>query len=150
MIKIMQMTAFDVVEVAKLEQACFSSPWSEQSLLYAVNNANASYYVAKENKKIVGYGGLNYVIDQGYIGNIAVDKDYRRMGVGLSILKSLISFAEEKKLVSLSLEVRKSNKAAILMYEKCGFEYAGMRKDFYIWPTEDAIIMTKAFSKEGE
>ena|ERR1035437_4359139 len=148
MIKIVKMSVLDVPQIAELEQECFSSPWSESSLLYAVNDPNSAYFAAKDGEKTVGYGGINFVLDEGFIGNVAVKSDYRRKGVGLSIIESIISLAEEKKVSFISLEVRKSNTPAILLYEKCGFLDVGIRKDFYIWPTEDAVIMTQWFNEK--
>ena len=148
MFKISKMTALDVPQIALLEQQCFSSPWSEQSLLYTANNESSAYFVAKDGKNVIGYGGVNVVIDEGYIGNIAVNKEYRHKGVGLSIVNALNDYAVEKNMALITLEVRVSNTPAISLYEKCGFTNVGVRKNFYIWPTEDAIIMTKWFGEK--
>ena len=42
---------------------------------------------------------------------------------------------------------RASNQAAIALYEKHGFEQAGLRKGYYQKPREDAIIMTRTFAR---
>ena len=64
------------------------------------------------------------------------------MEIGKKLIKHLLDYSKNKNLSFLSLEVRKSNRIAIDLYEKTGFEIIGTRKDFYNFPKEDGIIMT--------
>jgi ribosomal-protein-alanine N-acetyltransferase len=57
------------------------------------------------------------------------------------MLEELITQAKARGISSLTLEVRKSNMSAIILYKKLGFTEAGIRKEFYTNPIEDAIIM---------
>ena len=41
--------------------------------------------------------------------------------------------------------MRQSNLSAQQLYEKSGFEVVGKRRNFYVNPTEDALIMTKTY-----
>ena len=99
----------------------------------------------EENGKVLGYAGLQMVLDEGYVPNIAVTKSARGRGIGKSLVGALISLAKDKGLAFISLEVRESNTPAISLYTKCGFKDFGKRKNFYQNPTEDAVIMTKEF-----
>ena len=92
---------------------------------------------------IAGYCGCYGVAGEGYIYNVAVGKNYRRQGIGFRLLQDLIEAAKSRGIESLTLEVRKSNLPAIKLYKKLGFVEAGIRKDFYTKPLEDAIIMWK-------
>ena len=58
----------------------------------------------------------------------------------------MVDAAKEKGLIGMTLEVRKSNEPAIKLYEQAGFNNAGVRKDFYVAPKEDAVIMWKEFA----
>lgn len=135
-----------VPDVAAIERECFSQPWSEDMLAEELYNDNASFIVAvADDGTVLGYAGLTVVLDEGYINNVAVRSQYRRMGVADALLGTFISFAEEH-LAFLTLEVRASNDKAISLYTKNGFVQEGRRRDYYKDPREDAIIMTRRFS----
>lgn len=143
------MTAEHIPQIAELERTCFSHPWSEELLLQELwNDASAVIVAEGENGTVLGYAGVNTVLDEGYINNVAVRSQYRRMGVADALLGTFIRFAEEH-LAFLTLEVRASNDKAISLYTKNGFVQEGRRKDYYKDPKEDAIIMTRRFSGEG-
>lgn len=130
--------------VAELEKMCFSQPWSEVSLREELDKITSKFLVAiNEDGQVIGYVGFNFVLDEGYITNIAVSENCRKCGVAKKMMREIVGFANGKELRFVSLEVRKSNVAAISLYEKMGFSQVGKRKNFYVAPIEDALIMTK-------
>ena len=132
-------------QIAELEKECFSQPWSEAALEEELYNPQASFIVAEDGEGgVLGYAGLQVVLDEGYIANIAVEDAARRHGVASALLDVYCRFGQEH-LAFLTLEVRESNKAAIGLYLKHGFEEVGRRKNYYHDPKEDAIIMTREF-----
>lgn len=135
------MTKNDAKELSELDKICFAVPWSEKSFREEAENNIARYFVAKEDGKIIGYGGFWCTVDEGQITNIAVLPQYRKRGIASRLLESII--AEAKEFERLVLEVRESNSAAIALYEKFEFKKVGMRKNFYHSPTENAIIMIR-------
>ena len=137
-----------IKEIARLEEICFSEPWSEEGILEAYR-LGTKFFAAEADKKLIGYIGIKAVIDEGYITNIAVFPRFRRRGVAKALLNKVFEFAKEKGLSFVSLEVRPSNTEAISLYEKTGFKEEGRRKNFYRLPLEDALIMTKRFSYEN-
>ena len=137
-----------IKEIARLEELCFSEPWSEEGILEAYR-LGTKFFAAEADKKLIGYIGIKAVIDEGYITNIAVFPEFRRRGVAKALLNKVFEFAKEKGLSFVSLEVRPSNTEAISLYEKTGFKEEGRRKNFYRLPLEDALIMTKRFSYEN-
>ncbi|SCI63209.1 ribosomal-protein-alanine N-acetyltransferase [uncultured Flavonifractor sp.] len=147
--RLLPMDRSTVPDVAAIERECFSQPWSEDMLAEELYNDNASFIVAvADDGTVLGYAGLTVVLDEGYINNVAVRSQYRRMGVADALLGTFINFAEDH-LAFLTLEVRASNDKAISLYTKNGFVQEGRRKDYYKDPKEDAIIMTRRFSGEG-
>jgi ribosomal-protein-alanine N-acetyltransferase len=131
---------------ARLEELCFSSPWSRESLsLLCREGAVGFAAVEYENGdvKVWAYGGMLTVLDEGQITNIATHPDARRRGLGEKVTGALLEYGEDHGLTLFSLEVRESNFAAIALYEKLGFKKAGIRKNFYKLPTENAVIMIK-------
>jgi len=149
--EIVPMDRSHIRQIAALERECFSQPWSEQLLEDALFDPQASFIVAEDGEEgnVLGYAGLHAVLDEGYIDNIAVIPDARRHGVASALLDVFCRFGAAK-LAFLTLEVRASNAAAIGLYEKYGFRQEGLRPDFYQKPKEDALIMTRFFTKEGE
>lgn len=136
-----------IKDIARLEDLCFSEPWSEEGILEAYR-LGTKFFIAENSKQLMGYIGIKAVIDEGYITNVAVYPQYRGIGVATALINKVFDFAKEKGLSFVSLEVRASNTAAVSLYEKTGFKEEGRRKDFYRLPREDALIMTKRFSYE--
>ncbi len=137
-----------ILRVAELEKMCFSQPWSAEALEESSLNGTR-FIVAQKSGDVAGYLGLNTVLDEGYITNIAVFPEYRRMGAAKLLLAAADEIATQEKLSFISLEVRVSNRAAVSLYKKCGYNTDGVRPGFYSLPNEDAIIMTKRFTDEN-
>ena len=146
-IQIVPMSADHLDEVAALEQICFSDPWSRNLLAEELDNALSAFLVALDGDgRVAGYAGLQVILDEGTITNIAVRPDCRRQGVAGKLLQVFLDFARGNRLAFLTLEVRASNYDAIALYGSRGFRSAGRRKNYYRQPQEDAIIMTKEFT----
>ena len=147
-VRVVPMTAEHLDEVAELERLCFSAPWSRNMLAEELENALSAMLVALDDAgRVAGYAGLQVILDEGYITNVAVRPDCRRQGVAGQILQVFLDFAQAQNLAFLTLEVRASNQAAILLYGSRGFRGMGRRKNYYEHPREDAIIMTKEFTR---
>ena len=142
--RVVEFTPEMAPEVANIERCCFSSPWSEQAIISSYE-FNTTFFVAYLDKQIIGYGGVQSIANEGYITNIAVLPEFRNIGVGKALFKRIIDFCTANQLSLLTLEVRKSNKTAIHLYETFGLRDVGIRKNFYTDPTEDAVIMTVNF-----
>jgi len=132
----------DEIAIAAIEEECFSLPWSSQGIIDALWEG-ARFLVFEEAGEILGYVGIRFVMDEGYIYNVAVKKDHRRRGIAQALLEKIDELAEELELSFVSLEVRESNTAAVSLYEKMGYGKDGIRPNFYEFPRENAIIMTK-------
>lgn len=150
-VRIVPMNGDHLDEVAELERICFSVPWSRNMLAEELDNLLSAFLVALDDSgRVVGYAGLQVVLDEGYITNVAVRPECRRMGVASQLLQVFLNFAKANKLAFLTLEVRASNYDAIALYGSRGFRSVGRRKNYYEHPKEDAIIMTLEFDYETE
>ena len=148
--KLTPMTIEHIPQIAALERACFSRPWSEESLQGELWNDSAVVIVAEgEDGAVLGYAGLQTVLDEGYINNVAVDEQYRRQGIADELIAAFVRFGQAK-LAFLTLEVRASNAPAIALYAKHGFVEVGRRKNYYDDPKEDALLMTLFFAHGTE
>ena len=87
-VRIVPMTADHLDEVAELERICFSTPWSRNMLAEELDNYLSAFLVAlDDNDKVAGYAGLQAVLDEGYITNVAVRPDCRKQGVAGKLLQ---------------------------------------------------------------
>lgn len=144
---IVPMNTSHIPQVEEIERACFPDPWSKKLLedLLAEEHALTLAAVAGDGA-VLGYVSLSWVLDEGYINNVAVRPDCRRMGIATALLEALRRQGLEKGLSFLTLEVRESNRGARVLYAGLGFAEAGQRRGYYLHPKEDAIIMTLEFT----
>ena len=150
-VRIVPMNADHLDEVAELERICFSVPWSRNMLAEELDNLLSAFLVAlDDNDKVMGHAGVQIILDEGYITNVAVRPECRRQGIAAKLLQVFLDFAKANKLAFLTLEVRASNYDAIALYGSRGFRSVGRRKNYYEHPKEDAIIMTLEFDHGTE
>ena len=140
---IQRMTVRELEQVVQIEKESFSDPWDLDCFLSDLENPLALPLVAKVNDQVVGYTCLWAILDELQIGNIAVTKDFRRKGIGEKLMLRILEEAEKKGCHRITLDVRESNLTAINLYKKLGFEKIGRRKNYYRYPTEDALVMEK-------
>ena len=150
-VRIVPMNADHLDEIAELERICFSTPWSRNMLAEELDNLLSAFLVALDDSgKVVGYAGVQVILDEGYITNVAVRPECRRQGIAAKLLQVFLDFARANQLAFLTLEVRASNYDAIALYGSRGFRSVGRRKNYYEHPKEDAIIMTLEFDHGTE
>lgn len=137
-----------IPEVAEIERLCFSEPWSEKALEESLASSLSHFFVFVEDGRVIGYMGLYAVAGEGSVTNVATHPDHRRKGVGKALVENAVAIGKELGLEYITLEVRQSNLPARELYEKCGFQIVGKRRNFYTAPTEDAIIMNCFLDKE--
>ena len=140
-IVIEHMKVEDLPEIVSTEAASFTTPWSETLFYNEIFKAIAVSRVAKIEGKVVGHLCANVILDEGHILNLAVHPDFRRLKIASSLIREIIGIMRDRDCRSVFLEVRASNEQARIMYEKFGFTLLGTRKNYYISPVEDAVVM---------
>ena len=148
-LNILPMGEEHIKAIAALERECFSSPWSEETLRAQLGRPSSVFFAACLHGEVAGYLGMEQVLDEGYITNVAVRPECRKQGVAGKLLQVFLDFAQGNRLAFLTLEVRASNYDAIALYGSRGFRSVGRRTNYYEHPREDAIIMTKEFEQHG-
>lgn len=133
--------------LAALERLCFSDPWTRLGLAMELGKPGSVFAVAELGGRAAGYAGMNCVLDECYIDDVAVFPKYRRQGVALALMGYLIREAQKRRASFLTLEVRASNTAALTLYRNLGFKSVGRRHGFYRLPDEDALILTLYFKE---
>ncbi len=130
----------DLPQVILIENVAFSSPWSKIDFEAKLKSPNSKFYIAEVDGKVVGYIGLDIILNEGHITNLAVHKDFQRKGIAKILVQKVLDCG----LKNFILEVRESNIAAQNLYRSFGFEIIGRRKGYYSDSHEDAIIMKKS------
>lgn len=143
MMEIRKMEAAHVPEIARLERALFSAPWSEASVAAELENPLSLWLVAIKQGCVAGYIGSQTVLGESDMLNLAVGESYRRQGIGRALVTALCEALKKNGSTCITLEVRASNEAAKALYESLGFQIAGRRPNYYLRPREDAILYRK-------
>lgn len=149
MIDVFPLSEADLRAAAAIEAACFSDPWSEESLRQALLDPLIAVYGVRVGDLLVAYGGWQCIAGEGYMLNLGVLPAFRRRGFGEAILRAMLADAE-RRADFLTLEVRASNLPALRLYEKHGFLPVGRRAGYYEHPREDAVLMTRYFKDAKE
>ena len=138
--KLVMMDGSNVKRVAEIEAICFrAEKWSEQLFYDELSDPTKFYVVCLVDDNVVGFGGYAQILDEGHIMNIAVAPEFRKQGVASDILSRLLQIGKQNGIKAFTLEVRVSNSAAKILYEKTGFRSVGIRKKYYP-DKEDAEI----------
>lgn len=138
--EIRELTEARVPAVAALERACFSAPWSENSIRSELDNPLSLWLTAEEDGRLLGYVGSQTVLGESDMLNLAVAEDCRRRGVGRALCEALCAALRARGSHGLTLEVRVSNAPARALYEALGFRSVGRRPRYYVHPAEDAEL----------
>lgn len=136
-------TRADLPALAELERAAFSDPWTEDQLRDALGWSGAMAIVAENTSGLTGYVLGRVVVDQAEILSLATAPPFRRRGIGRDLLAAVLAAMIERGARCAWLEVRVSNQAARAMYQAAGFVAAGLRRDYYRQPVEDALVLRR-------
>jgi len=140
------MTVDDLDAVASVEQKSYASPWTLRQFLQELENPIASILVCEADAEIVGFICFWLISGEMQILNLATVPQFRRSGIAACLLEHTFNYGlSEGLLFSVWLEVRRSNRAAIILYQRYGFKQEGIRKAYYR-DGEDAFIMVKYIS----
>jgi [ribosomal protein S18]-alanine N-acetyltransferase len=128
--------------VLRIEGKVYPRPWSAGLFLSELAQKNSrAYFVARNQGRLVGYAGVMILGDEGHVTNIAVDPGFHRHKIGTRLMLALVEASLERKVRSMTLEVRRANVGAQNMYKEFGFETVGVRRGYYVETGEDAYIM---------
>ncbi|AYW44673.1 ribosomal protein S18-alanine N-acetyltransferase [Tetragenococcus koreensis] len=129
------------------ESYTFGSPWTQEQFKADICNEQSGYLVL-EDTEILAYLCYHQFLDEMEIFNFAIAQKEQRKGYGHFLLENLNQIALTEQIKRIILEVRMSNQAAQKLYLKNGFDVINRRADYYVKPTEDALVMTKKVRPE--
>lgn len=141
-IEVLAMRRRHLPAALRIEGKVYPRPWSAGLFLSELaQKGSRAYFVARHDGRVVGYAGVMILGDEGHVTNIAVDPSVHRNKVGTQLLLALVEASRDRKVRSMTLEVRRANTGAQAMYRRFGFQTVGVRRGYYVETGEDAYIM---------
>lgn len=140
---IRQATVADLPAMMALEKrAGTAAHWTgeQYEALFRASNPGRVALAMEDECGVQGFVIARVVAEEWEIENIAIAGSARRRGLGTRLLGELLDLAREKGAAAVFLEVRESNRAARVLYEKWAFLESGRRRRYYKDPEEDAIL----------
>jgi ribosomal-protein-alanine N-acetyltransferase len=124
------MTQADLPRVAELERASYAFPWSDQIFSDCLR---VGYHcvVIETADGVMGYSVLSMGAGEAHVLNLCIEESLRRRGIGRQLLLAVLGHARDRGIRDAYLEVRRSNRAAIALYQELGFECVGQRRGYY-------------------
>jgi len=129
--------------VTRIERMVSANPWSAELFRgeLALPEPARTYRIARTGGRLVGFGGLMFVLDEAHVTTLSVHPDHQGQRIGTRLLAVLVREARDRGTKALTLEVRAGNEPAKALYRRFGFAPAGIRKNYYAEVGEDALIM---------
>jgi ribosomal-protein-alanine N-acetyltransferase len=147
---IRQMTVADMPAVMALEKQAFRNPWSPELLQRELQHEWSTILLVEEELKeggplLLGLAIFWIVHDEVHVLNVATAPEHRRRGVARAVMDEVLARGKARRCTLATLEVRRSNEAALQLYKSLGFRPVGIRPNYYVDEGEDAIVMVLDF-----
>ena len=136
----------DMPEVLGIEQTSFEFPWSEDDFVRCLRQRNCIGMVAEHDESVVGFMIYELHKNRLHVLNFAVRPEFRRHGVGMSMVGKLIGKLSQQRRNRILLEIRETNLEAQLFFRDAGFRAISVLRDFYEDTPEDAYLMQYRYS----
>ena len=132
-----------VDEVMEIERRAYEFPWTEGIFRDCLKAGYSMWVVRERGGPVIAYAVMTMAVGEAHILNVAVDPQVRRRGLGRFALSHLLTVARAAHTTIVLLEVRRSNKAAIRLYQAFGFQQIGTRRGYYpgVDQREDAFVL---------
>ena len=130
-------------DICLLEKEVFSQPWSADEIARIIDDKYRFILCAVEGENLLGYVVATSLFETAQIDRVAVDANFRRMGVAKALISLCERECKDRSAEEMLLEVRASNYGAQALYSSLGFKSIATRKNYYQMPVEDAVVMRK-------
>jgi ribosomal-protein-alanine N-acetyltransferase len=133
----------DLDAVVALEATAFTNPWTRDMLDRELRQSDVArvYVLRTSNQPVTAFCACWVIFDELHINTIAVDPAHRREGLATKLMHHVFADAALEGVLRATLEVRRSNEAALRLYERLGFTVEAVRPRYYSQPEEDALIL---------
>lgn len=133
-------------DVAALEAASFTNPWSRDMLAREMSHSDVArvYTLRGRDDRLLAFCACWVIFDELHINTLAVEPTARRQGLATRLLRFVFADAVAAGVRRATLEVRRSNDAALALYDRLGFVVHAVRTAYYTQPEEDGLILWHA------
>ncbi len=144
-VRLRKMTLADLPAVMEIEHHAFSNPWSLEMVKKELSQDWSTVLLA-EAWTSAGWAVRAFAIfwlvhDEIHVLNVATHQQHRRLGLGRLVMDAVVAFGREHRCRLATLELRRSNAAALGLYQSIGFRTVGLRPRYYQDNHEDAVVM---------
>jgi ribosomal-protein-alanine N-acetyltransferase len=144
-VTIRRLTYADLPQVIAIERRAFPAPWSLAMFVLELSKPAGVCLAAVEDRTVLGYLVCSRYDTVWHLMNVAIDPPLQGGGIGSALLTKMLADIDgeggDGRVSRSTLEVRRSNAAAIRLYERFGYLAAGIRRRYYQDNGEDAVIM---------
>jgi len=157
-VSISRMTEHDLLEVVEIEERAGLSRWGWAAYYAELQGNHPSFMLVARLRRpleqgktydLAGYIVARLVAGELHINNVAVRDEYRRREIGSTLVNHVLEEGKRAGAGIAFLEVRAGNSIAQALYEKCGFQPIGTRRNYYFEPVEDALVMSAQLQTEA-
>jgi ribosomal-protein-alanine N-acetyltransferase len=130
-------------EVLDIERRAYDFPWTEGIFRDCLKAGYSAWALQDRSGRLLAYAFMTMAVGETHILNLAVDPQTRRQGIARFLLEHVLQLARAAHCTIVLLEVRRSNKAAIRLYQGAGFQQIGTRRGYYpgLEQREDAFVL---------
>ena len=137
--RLSSLEAGDLASITALETQSFSNPWTPAALAEMLQSEVTRLYVARTpGRDVIAFCACWVIGEELHINTLAVAASYRRQGIATRLLRFVL---ERTGASRATLEVRRSNTAALSLYGGLGFQTIAVREGYYSNPDEDGLIL---------
>jgi ribosomal-protein-alanine N-acetyltransferase len=133
----------DLDTVCAIEAQSFTNPWTRDMLERELRHSDVAriYVLRLPDGVIAAFCTCWIIFDELHVNTIAVAPRYRRKGLGIRLMRHVLHSAAAAGARRATLEVRRSNEAALRLYGQLDFHVTAVRSRYYTKPEEDALIL---------
>ena len=141
-----------LAQVVDIERRAYAFPWTEGIFRDCLNVGYSAWTVTSAGDEVLAYAVMSMAVGEAHVLNLCVEPAYHQQGLGRFLLTHLQAVARAAGMEIMLLEVRKSNTAAIALYQAMGFHKLGVRKAYYPAHegSEDALLLGHTLKPRAE
>jgi ribosomal-protein-alanine N-acetyltransferase len=138
----------DLDGIVEVSTASFARPWSREMFARELAHGSISraYVLRTPEYQVAAFCTCWLVVDELHVNTLAVRPECRRRGLGRALMAHVLAEARQKGAVRATLEVRRTNEAAVRLYESLGFTVESIRRNYYPEPPDDALVLSSVLT----
>lgn len=124
----------DIPSLISMLPSLLPGNWSSEGLhelLMSTHHCRVLCRADQSGAALLGFAEFTVVAEEGELLNLAIAGETQRAGLGRALLQAVLAELRARGCARCFLEVRRSNAAAIALYDTGGFVLEGVRKGYY-------------------